>query len=259
MMPMQTPHVDQAWAEELVLELRLRDVVGGAIGNALAEVESHCAESGEPASEAFGDPTRYARSLTGATEPGATEPGDARTIATGATTAPVPRLRIGLATLTGVLGMMLGLAGFDAWRDTSDIPVSGGDLLVVVLAAAAVALVLWRSTAVLTAVVRRPVLTWVVFMAAMALMVGASLLLDRTLFEVPLAGGVGCSLVLLAASVLLSLGDPQEDPVRRPAGATSTRTDTTHAPTGAAAARWLRIGLFPLATALMVGFVALLG
>lgn len=42
------PHVAAAWTEQLLLELRLRDVQGAAIGAALAEVESHCAESGEP-------------------------------------------------------------------------------------------------------------------------------------------------------------------------------------------------------------------
>ncbi len=48
------------WCGHFVLELRLRDVPGPVIGERLAEVEGHCAETGETPSEAFGDPTDYA-------------------------------------------------------------------------------------------------------------------------------------------------------------------------------------------------------
>ncbi|GAA1390380.1 hypothetical protein GCM10009599_07000 [Luteococcus peritonei] len=44
-------------------ELRLRDVRGDAIGDAVAEVESHCQEAGETPQEMFGDPRDYARRL----------------------------------------------------------------------------------------------------------------------------------------------------------------------------------------------------
>lgn len=37
---------DQAWYDELVLTLRLRNVRGAAIGDAVAEVRSHCADAG---------------------------------------------------------------------------------------------------------------------------------------------------------------------------------------------------------------------
>ena len=52
------------WIDEMVVELRLRGVGGAAIGDAVAAVESHCADSGESPSEAFGDPRAYATSLT---------------------------------------------------------------------------------------------------------------------------------------------------------------------------------------------------
>src|SRR5690606_28405595 len=57
------PHVEEDWADAFVLELRLLDVHGTVIGDALAEVDSHCADSGEGARETFGDPVEYARSL----------------------------------------------------------------------------------------------------------------------------------------------------------------------------------------------------
>lgn len=56
--PFVTAH--QTWCDDFVVELRLRDVPGPVIGERLAEVEGHCAESGEGPAEAFGDPTRYA-------------------------------------------------------------------------------------------------------------------------------------------------------------------------------------------------------
>lgn len=55
---------DDKWLAEMTLELRLRDVPGPVIGDALAAVETHCADAGQSAVEAFGDPRQYARSLT---------------------------------------------------------------------------------------------------------------------------------------------------------------------------------------------------
>jgi hypothetical protein len=57
------PHVDEAWAESFVVELRLLGVEGALIGGALSEVESHCTESEQSAQLAFGPPVGYARSL----------------------------------------------------------------------------------------------------------------------------------------------------------------------------------------------------
>jgi len=57
------PHVTPTWRDAFVVELRLRDVRGDAIGDALAEVDAHCADSGQDAMTAFGDPAGYARGL----------------------------------------------------------------------------------------------------------------------------------------------------------------------------------------------------
>lgn len=56
-------HIDAAWLGDFVVEARVRDYTGAAIGAALAEVESHCAASGESAQDAFGDASAYAASL----------------------------------------------------------------------------------------------------------------------------------------------------------------------------------------------------
>lgn len=52
------------WLDEMTLELRLHDVPGAVIGDARASVEAHCADAGESAQEAFGDPREYARALS---------------------------------------------------------------------------------------------------------------------------------------------------------------------------------------------------
>lgn len=57
------PHVERSWLDAFVLALRVSGVPGTLIGDALAEVESHCAEAGESAADAFGDPVAYAQSL----------------------------------------------------------------------------------------------------------------------------------------------------------------------------------------------------
>jgi hypothetical protein len=51
---------DQAWCDDLILALRVRDVPGARIGEVLAEVQSHLAETGEDPRQAFGTPREYA-------------------------------------------------------------------------------------------------------------------------------------------------------------------------------------------------------
>jgi hypothetical protein len=57
---------DQAWCDDLLLALRLRDVPGARIGEVLAEVQSHVAETGEDPRSAFGPPREYADEVAGA-------------------------------------------------------------------------------------------------------------------------------------------------------------------------------------------------
>ncbi|MGY1826789.1 MULTISPECIES: HAAS signaling domain-containing protein [unclassified Blastococcus] len=57
---------EQAWCDDLLLRLRLRDVPGTRIGEVLAEVQSHVAETGEHPREAFGSPKQYADEVAAA-------------------------------------------------------------------------------------------------------------------------------------------------------------------------------------------------
>jgi hypothetical protein len=56
----------QTYVDRLVLALRMRDVPGERIGQVIAEVEAHVAESGEAPSEAFGSAEEYADRVSAA-------------------------------------------------------------------------------------------------------------------------------------------------------------------------------------------------
>ena len=65
----------QTYSDELLLALRMRDVPGPQIAEALAEVHSHVAETGEDPREAFGPPRVYALEVAVALgEPGEPPP-----------------------------------------------------------------------------------------------------------------------------------------------------------------------------------------
>ncbi|SDR16300.1 HAAS signaling domain-containing protein [Actinopolyspora saharensis] len=55
-----TAESSEKYRNELMFALRVRDVPGDRIGDVLAEVETHVAESGEDPVEAFGTPGEYA-------------------------------------------------------------------------------------------------------------------------------------------------------------------------------------------------------
>ncbi|WP_432545751.1 HAAS signaling domain-containing protein [Kineococcus sp. SYSU DK004] len=74
----------QRYTEKLHVALRLRDVPGERIGQVLAEVEAHVADTGEDPVEAFGPPRRYAREVAAATGTAGSWRLDRRTIAVSA-------------------------------------------------------------------------------------------------------------------------------------------------------------------------------
>lgn len=86
---------DKKWLDNFTLELRLQNVSGQDVGDALAHVESYCADSGETPAEAFGDPGQYAQEL--GLRPDDPEPALRR------------RLREALPPLTGLVGLLVFL------------------------------------------------------------------------------------------------------------------------------------------------------
>lgn len=58
---------DHKWLEALTLELRLHNIPGAKIGDTLATVKEHLADSGESAQLAFGSPAEYATQIAAST------------------------------------------------------------------------------------------------------------------------------------------------------------------------------------------------
>ena len=198
-----TPHVESDWAEAFLLELRLRGVGGRRIGAALAEVEAHCAESGESAHEAFGDPATYAVDLA---------PQGATALDWRGELVP---------SLLGLSGMLLTLGAVGASRAGTQVELTTGLVLVVVLAVIGTALVVRFADRLLRAVVRhRWVAAVVGALAPVGLFVAVLLLGRQTLVALPPAGTLTVGVVFLGASTAMALRTTDVgDPVVGPDGA----------------------------------------
>ena len=171
---MTTSHIPAAWRDELVLALRLRDASGARIGEVLAEVDEFCADSGQDAPTAFGDPREYAASLTSA-----------------AGSAP-PRLREDLRAaghvVVGFVGLVVVLAAVG----------NGPDLVVTVGWLLGVPLMLAGAVLTLATMGRRPVVPFLVASLTFAGVVALAIFLDAPVAAVPdgLALAVGATLLL---------------------------------------------------------------
>lgn len=164
---MTTQHLVPArWRDELVLTLRLRDVSGAQIGDAVAHVESYCAESGESAEEAFGDARTYAQSL----------PFDAPLPSS--TFVPLSHLlRLGVS----LAGMFVTVEAVSGWVSQETPSLSLGVLVAVVVVVLVAVLVTRR----LEWVVRHPWLGALALVPGMGVTMAALLLLDQPVLSVP--------------------------------------------------------------------------
>lgn len=183
------PHVEPAWAEAAILELRLLGVSGERVGAALAEVDAHCVDSGEPAAEAFGDPVAYARGL-------------------GLPVDDASRSGIALAALPSVLqtlGMLAVLWAVPALRRGEPVDVSTGAVGMLAAFGAVVAVVVVWSTPVLRLVIERPLVALAAAAGAIAATVAPLLLGTSTLVSVPGWLTLLTGVVALAAGVAWGL------------------------------------------------------
>ncbi|HLT85009.1 MAG TPA: hypothetical protein VKZ83_12315 [Phototrophicaceae bacterium] len=126
----------QEWCDDFVVELRLRDVPGTVIGDHLAEVETHCGESGETPREAFGEPVEYARHLAEESGP---EP------VTGVWT-------VVLLSVGQLVGLLVGTSAAWSWARGEELSYNLAQIGAVALLTAVVLVV----PAVLRPLVRRP-------------------------------------------------------------------------------------------------------
>lgn len=198
-----TPHIEPDWAEAFLLEMRLRGVDGRRIGAALAEVEAHCAESGEPAREAFGDPAAYAVEL-----------------ATATTAEPLAWKRELASSVLGLGGMLTTLAAVGAWQSGTGVELTTGVLATFLLVLVGTVLIVRHAEGLLRAVVER---WWVAVAGAIvpiAAFVGVLLLGRQTLVTVPVVPALMLGLLLLTANTAVALRHRDDgDPVVGPEGA----------------------------------------
>lgn len=227
------PHVDKGWRDDFLVELRLLGVPGTEIGDALVTVDSHVAESGESAQEAFGDPVPYAREL-------ARSRGDA------APSWSITRWTV-LGNVAGLLGLLATTRALGAWLDGARIEVTVGETLGLALLLVLVAVVLrWSGRLVRLIVEHRvavPLLAPVVLIGSF---VALLLLFRQPLVEVGVAPVAVAGVLLLAVCVAAAWVDtpPDGDEITAPGQA---RTPSPWARLGTAA-------VLPILTLVMLGF-----
>lgn len=242
------PHVDRQWAGDFIVELRLRGVCGPDIGAALAEVDSHCAESGESADEAFGDAGEYARSL------GLPETDQQATTAV---------LRRTLPTLLQLVGMVSVITAAPAIAAGEAMTVTVGALVsAVVLVVVVLALGLWPEKT-LGALAGPRWKAAVVAPSALALIVAPTILLRQELLAAPAGPSIAVGAVVLIAGVLWDLvlvrreaRDPEQDMLLSPWDGTAERDRRRR---GIAWAERIRLLMIPAATAVIAAVFLLLG
>lgn len=191
----------QRWLDELVLELRLLDVSGREIGDAVASAREFLLDAGLPAEQAFGSPREYAAELGLAA--GAGDAGIGNTV---------------LFAAVDVLGFLaFVLAGGAAWRGDR-FAVDAGTAVLVTAVVAMVLSVPWLLPVVLRA---KP---WKIGVGAAALfavqVAVVFLLADIELIGVPAWPVAALGLAVLVVSVVRAwrMRDELEDPVVEPLG-----------------------------------------
>jgi hypothetical protein len=202
---------DQAWQEQLVLHLRLAGIPGARIGDIVAEVQAHCADSGQLPEEAFGKSADYAAKYVDVVAP-------LRLVGAFAGTWFVSSL--GIATTAAVI------SAASAWLKSEPTAISQGLLLTAVTGGWIIAWlfsgghparwVAWSSR-------RTFAVLWVAFMVSLAPIVWLRDLIFTAPPAILLGGGLPIIGGLLAWVVVRSRGDRIVSPGRYSAWAALPR------------------------------------
>lgn len=178
-------HLLDPWRDDFVIALRLRNISGSQIGDALAQVDAHCTDSGEAPEEAFGDPVAYATHVAE----------QARPIDVALSMSPLRAGLLGLAVLFAVPTLLSGVSGL-AHGGPAELSV--GSLVGAGVGTAAIALVV-RFASVLwdpRRFGRRFGAMWLL----LAAMMWPSIIWTSTAVELSAWLSVGIAVVLFAAT-----------------------------------------------------------
>jgi hypothetical protein len=225
-------HLLDPWRDRFVTDLRLHHVSGSRIGDALAQVDAHCMDSGEEPEQAFGDPVTYATHVAEQVRPGDLT----------ASESPLHAGLLALGVLLGVQTLLSGVAGL-----VSGVPaeLSLGSLVGAAIGTAGMAVLVWFAS-VLQGPRRRGL-----WFAGIWLVLGAMSLPPNiwtsTAVELDAWLSVGVALVLLGAtwaSPWATMPDQVVDPL--------TGRDSMPTP------RWLVLGIRWLLPVSLAGAVVLI-
>ncbi|AXH96095.1 hypothetical protein [Ornithinimicrobium avium] len=197
------PSAEKDWVEAFVLEQRLLGVPGDRIGDALAVVESHVAESGEGAQEAFGEARAYARQTA-----------DGRKVDDLA-----PAWVAGV--VLGLLGMLVTLAGVSPWlAGEARLEITLGWVATLVLTLAGAGALVLATETVLRLAVDRPWAGAGIVAAFFVVTVVLAVALRQPVADVPVVAVVVVGAAMLALSTALELREvlrgEVEDPILGP-------------------------------------------
>lgn len=222
------PSVAKSWRDDFIVELRLLSVPGDEIGDALMTVETHVAESGESAVQAFGEASAYAREIAVATRPAG------RGWAVGPATV--------VSSALGLMGMLVTVRAFSAWLDGGPVGVTTGELVGVGLVLALVSALFFPTT--LRLIVGHPWRAALLPALLIGVLVGIIFLLSEPLLTVPTAplAVVGILLLVVGSAVNWADGRDDMDEIVAPG----------QAPRGRMSGRLLAALVMPLMTVLLL-------
>ena len=188
-------HLRDPWRDSFVLELRLRNVTGSRIGDMLAQVDAHGADSGEEPEQAFGDPVDYAAHV-------------AEEVPPADLIADVSPRRVGQIAITMLLGVQTLLAGVAGLGHGGPAVFSVGSLVGILLGTAGVIL-LFRFASVLLSQ-RHRVLGFVALWLIWGAMIAPQIIWKSSALEFAAWLSMAAAVVLLVATWVLVRGDQTE-------------------------------------------------
>jgi hypothetical protein len=215
------PHVEETWAEAFIVELRLLDVSGEHIGEALSEIESHCAESDQPAADAFGEPVAYARSLDLPAAPGSGTAGI---------------FRAAIPSVVQVVGMLVLVWAFSDWRRFGAMELTVGQVVTLLVVLVDIAALVVFADRVLRFLFRASFLAIFLLVSLSFLVFLPLLLLDGILATISAVPVMVVAGVVLLGGVGLELSSWHRDDVDDPVSSPLHPAETP-------ASRWSRIWL----------------
>jgi hypothetical protein len=167
--------------------LRLRNISGSLIGDALAQVDAHCTDSGEAPEEAFGDPVAYATRVAE----------QARPVDHASSMSPLRAGLLGLGVLFALSALLSGVAGLTRGGPAE---LSVGSLVGAGAGTAAIALLVRFASELQDP--RQRVRRFGAMWLLVAAMVWPSSVWTSTAVELGAWLSVGIAVVLLAASLV---------------------------------------------------------